>query len=159
MSEGRHPLLTLREAAAWLGWGNNRFAARRLERRLVAKEKAIGRSLMVRTQGAERETRRVTVSMLRAYLPEARPSKVDELKRDMVKRLEGLDERIREGAAGYVAEHVEPRLDELWERDEQIAETLNQLGARVAVLLSPSKPAQAHSVALESRGSRARGSG
>lgn len=159
MSEPTHPLLTLRQAAAWLGWGNNRHAARRLERRLVAKEKATGRTLMVRTQGAERETRRVTVSMLRAYLPEARPSKVDEMRRDMTRVFSTLDERIRSSAAGYVAEQVEPRLDELWERDEQIAESVNKLGEKMALLLGPQKPAQAHEVALRDRGTRARASG
>lgn len=158
MSDNEHGLLTFREAAEWIGWGNSRAAGRRLARRVIAKEKKLNRTLIVRTEGPERESRRVTRSMLRAHMREVLPSKVDELKRDMGRHLATLDERIRTASSAFVAEQVEPRLSELWQRDEQIAETVNQLGARLALLTGPSRPTEARTEGLRGRGLPSRGS-
>lgn len=133
-------LMTFRQAAAWLGMGKSRYAARKLERRVLSKERKLGASLVVRMSSAEKETRSVTGSMLRQHFPEFFPSKVKQLRRDMEQRLAAIDEHVRAASQAFVAQQVEPRLAELWERDEQIAESLNELAERVELLAGPRRP-------------------
>ena len=159
MSDEDLGLLTFREAAAWLGWGNSRAAGLRLKRRVIAKEKALKRALIVRIEGPERESRRVTRSMLRTHMREVLPSKVDELKRDFGRHLATLDERIRMASSAFVAQQVEPRLSELWQRDEQIAESVNALGARIALLTGTPMHTEARSEGRRGRGLPSRGNG
>jgi hypothetical protein len=117
----RH-LLTLPKAQREIGMaGDNR--GRNLKRLLFAREKATGQQIMVRwrKRGTTRTEYRVTMSALRRHCPELFPGKVDDLSRHFREYLLKIDERIAVIVADHVAEHVEPRLDELWRRDETIA--------------------------------------
>ena len=62
--------LSLRQAAAWLGMGSDRSAARRLQRLLEAVERRDGVELLRRDGTGSGRRLRVTRAILRDYLPE-----------------------------------------------------------------------------------------
>jgi hypothetical protein len=66
------------------------------------------------------------------------------MQREVKRALEGIDVRVHKASAEYVAANVEPRLNELWERDEQIAETMNEFVREVSVRLGMSKTTKDH---------------
>jgi len=118
--------------AGRLGWGESRAAAVRLKRAVLTRERELGKRIATRTGGHHR----ITESALTRWMPELRRSKVDELAANFRSYLTDIDARISEGAADYVAKNVDPRLDELWARDEKLAENLDQLGARVTQIVT-----------------------
>lgn len=128
-------LMSLADAQRALGWEGP--GGRRLRRYLVKREKKIGRRIMLRvgTPGKHRHgggAYRVTMSALRRWCPELFDAEVSMATfREYVK---GIDSRISLIVAEHVAEHVEPRLDELWQRDETIQNNLNELAVRVNTL-------------------------
>lgn len=103
-------------------------AARRLKRQVFAAERASGQRIAIRLQSeGGRTDYRVTMSALRAAFPERFQSKVDELQVQVRGYLSAIDARIEEAAAKQITEHVEPRLDELWHRDESLAESIGEV--------------------------------
>ena len=124
-------LLSLDQAAGKLGW-EGAHRRRRLKRLLFARERQSKVAIMTRLGSVKKPAYRVTMSALRRHTPELFKSKVDELADNFRVYLSTIDERIAEVAAAHVSEHVEPRLLELWERDEKIAEQVNALGKRLA---------------------------
>lgn len=62
--------LSMRQAAAWLGMGSDRAAARRLQRLLERLERATRQTLIQRDGGGRGTVLRVTKAVLRDYLPE-----------------------------------------------------------------------------------------
>jgi hypothetical protein len=123
-------LLTLAQAEQRCGLPPNR--GRTLLELLNAKERKLGREIMIRKgRGLKNRHLRVTMSMVRQHCPELFPSAVDDLQRSFRRYLEDIDEHIAAGVAEHVAAHVDPKLDELWERDEKIAKNVKALGERV----------------------------
>jgi hypothetical protein len=111
---------------------------------LLAKESEAGTRIMIRLQGTKRPKCRITWSLLRRHCPELFESKVEQLERDMKSYLGSIDAKIAESVSTHVASQVEPRLDELWQRDETIAESVRQLARRVTLIVGPEKPGTAH---------------
>lgn len=134
-------LLTLPDAQQRLGMAGGR--GRRLRRLLLAREAETGKRIMIRLPGGRRQNKRVTWSLLRKHCPELFESKVQQLERDMRGYLDAIDAKIIESVSAHVTDHVEPRLDELWQRDEVIAESVRKLAQRVATIAGPPKPAVA----------------
>jgi hypothetical protein len=83
---------------------------------------------------SKRRHYRVTLGALRKAFPELFSSNVDTLRDRFSEYLSTIDQKISERVAIHVTEHVEPRLDELWERDEQIAGQVDALTQRVVAL-------------------------
>jgi len=136
MSAGHgEQLWTYRQTAAWLGWGDTAAAGRKLKRRVLARERALRRRIAVRLDGAKAPKHRLTRSLVMRYLPELRRSIVDELSSSLKSYLDEIDERIEDRTAAYVSEHVDPRLEQLWERDERIAKAVDELKMRVRRLV------------------------
>lgn len=123
-------LLSFRKAAERIGW-KGRAGEYKLLRVVFSKEKESGKQIATRFRGPKKTNCRVTISALRRHCPELFKSKVDELSENMRDYLHSIDTRIAEAAAAHVARHVEPRLDELWGRDEVIADKVDELGQRV----------------------------
>lgn len=108
---------------------------RRLKAYVFRREQETGKRIAMRL-GSERMPKyRLTMSLLRRHCSELFPSKVQQLERNMRSYISGLDERINEKVVAQMAEHMEPRLEELWERDEIIAEKVDELGDRVTQLV------------------------
>lgn len=127
-------LLSLDSAAGKLGW-EGAHRRRRLKRLLFARERQTKKPIMTRLGSAKKPAYRVTMSALRKHTPELFKSKVDELADNFRVYLSTIDDRIAEVAAAHVTEHVEPRLQELWDRDEKIAQQVDALGKRFASAL------------------------
>jgi hypothetical protein len=129
----RMGLLTLAQAETNCGLPPNR--GRTLLELLAGKERKLGREIMIRKGRGQRNRHlRVTMSMVRQHCPELFPSAVDDLQRSFSRYMHDIDERISDGVAEHVAAHVDPKLDELWERDEKIARNVKALGQRVEQL-------------------------
>lgn len=126
-------LLTWNQAAKALGW-TGKAAGRRLKRAVLARERQTGKRIATRLGSERRPDYRVTIGAIRRHLPELRPSKVDDLRERFGEYLASIDTRMSDSIAHHVAEYVEPRLDELWQRDEEIAERVNDLGLRVKLI-------------------------
>jgi hypothetical protein len=124
-------LVTMREAARRLGLGDSRTAERKLRRRVKQVEAASGRAIMV--PGATGRAPCVTIAAIRAACGEFRASRVEDLVRLAREQLAAAVERE---VGTQVTERVEPRLAQLWQRDEQIAETLIGALRRVQALES-----------------------
>ena len=131
-------LLSLPDAQRRLGMPGPH--GRRLKRLLLAKEAQAGKRIMIRLSGGRRPKPRVTWSLLRKHCPELFESKVQQLERDMRSYLDAIDAKIIESVSAHVTDHVEPRLEELWQRDEVIAESVRKLAQRVATIAGPPKP-------------------
>ena len=129
-------LLTMGAAQRALGlkWESR---GRRLLRHVLAKETETGQRIAQRvtTRGSGRKRHlRVSLSSLRRHCPELFPSAVDELQRGFRTYLSEIDERVATITDERIAATVEPRLDELWERDEKIARSVKDLAVRVKSL-------------------------
>lgn len=148
MSGGPRELLTFRKMAGRLGWGETRAAGRKLARAITARERELGKRIATRSEGGHR---RVTESALTRWMPELKRSKVDELAANFRSYLTDIDAKIAQGAAAYIAENVDPRLDELFQRDEIIAKNLDALGRRVAQIVTKNEPRKAHNRPTMSR--------
>jgi hypothetical protein len=136
--------LSFRKAAAALGMGNDRNAADRLRRLVLAREQTAGATIAFRGQGSRRPVRGVTLVALKRYLPELLPRPAQpqgELSQRFRAYLDEIDDRLRgiarEEADAVIAETVRPQLDELREQDRQTLEMIAELAERVAVSLRP----------------------
>jgi hypothetical protein len=125
--------LTIPEAQRRLGFKGDP-QGRRLLRLLIAKERSAGARFLIRQGGGQRQRFKVTMTAIRRHAPDLLPSKVDKLRRDFSGYMKAIDDRIAEGAAQHVQRFVEPRLSELYDRDEEIAESVDELAQRVAKL-------------------------
>lgn len=119
---------------------------RKLQRLILAREAKTGAQIM-RRMGGDAEGRRYLVSLpaLRQHLPELfAASSVDDLQKSMRRFLADIDDRIAGAVAEHVSAQVDPKITELWERDETIAKNVKQLGERVrdlAGMIAPKKSA------------------
>lgn len=127
MSRGED-LLTLGQAQKRLGMRGTRGL--RLKAHLLAREKKAGVEIIHRRHNGRRTHYRVTMSALRRHCPELFPSAVDELQRGFRTYLTEIDERIASVADERISTSVNPKLQELWDRDEKIARNLKDLGRR-----------------------------
>jgi hypothetical protein len=127
----------------------------RLRRLLLTRETETGKRIMIRLPGRRRQNKRVTWSLLRKHCPELFESKVQQLERDMRGYLDAIDAKISESVAAHVTDHVEPRLDELWQRDEVIAKSVRELAQRVRAIACTPKHAEAPRKANRSEPPRA----
>jgi hypothetical protein len=124
-------LMTLRQAEVWLGMRPT-AKGRGLLRVLIAREKELGKPILVRSRGKRRIGRyRVSRGALRRHCRHLLPSKVDELRDRFAEFLRGVDERIETSVTSHVAEHVDPQIEELWHRDEVQAEAIKELAIRL----------------------------
>lgn len=146
-------LLSLPDAQRRLGMPGPH--GRKLKRLLVAKEQQSGKRIMIRLSGGRRPKPRVTWSLLRKHCPELFESKVQQLERDMRGYLDAIDAKISESVAAHMTDQVEPRLEELWQRDEVIAESVRKLAQRVNAIARPQSTANDHRKAGRSEPPRA----
>jgi hypothetical protein len=116
-------LLTWREATTKLGWadGGTEAAGRRLKRAVLARELQSGKQIATRISGGPDPQMRVTLSALHRHLPELRRSRVDQLSGVLAEYHADTDRRVEEAIEAKLAEAVDPRLEELWQRDEKLA--------------------------------------
>ena len=128
--------LSFRKAAAWLGWGDNENAARKLKRMVLSRERTTATAIATRGSGHRRPLRGVTKSAIMRHLPELKPTKLEHLQNEFAKYLAAIDDNqrriAREEAEGVVGEIVDPQLAALSRVDEQLQIQLNSLAERVA---------------------------
>ena len=113
---------------------------RKLGRAIEAAEKRTGHTIGVVYRGPTYRRRKVTLSECRRYLPQLFPDSgpnLDAIERAIRTYMGDLDDRISERCAEQIARDVEPRISELWERDERIARSVLDLAKRVATLAGP----------------------
>lgn len=124
-------LLTWREATSALGWidGGTRAASRRLRDKVLAREAQTGKQIATRDKG--QRPMWVTLSAIMRHMPELRRSRVDSLSKALAEYNVEADKRIASAIESKLAESVEPRLEELWQRDEKLAEEVEAIGKRV----------------------------
>lgn len=133
MSDDAARLLTFDEAAKRLKW-EGRWRGLRLKRACFARERELKRRFVTRLGSSRMPSYKITLSALRRAFPELFASKVDSLQANFKNYLLAIDARISERVATHVDEHVEPKIQELWERDERIAGTVDELAKRVALM-------------------------
>lgn len=132
------PLLTFSQAQQALGMKGP--GGRRLKRMVLARERSSGKRIAIRC-GTKKPTYKVTMSALRKHLPHLfERSKVQTLGRDMQEYLDAIDDVIADRVWVHITDQVEPRLEELWERDETIALNVTNLAARVEQLAKANRP-------------------
>lgn len=129
-------LLTWREATSKLGWpdGGTDAAGRRLKRVVLAREVQSGRQIATRTGSGPAPQLRVTVGAVLRHLPELRRTRFDRFQANMTKLDTGITGRVSGIVADQLAELVDPRLDELWERDEVLAQEQERTALQVESL-------------------------
>jgi hypothetical protein len=125
--------VSARRAAAECGYGNSRAAVRRFKRLVENRERHLCITLTAKRSG---EHPRYNVELCREHIPELRQSRVEILARRLPDLVREIKDRVTEDAANAACERMEPRLRELWERDEQIAEFTERLDVRVQQLSS-----------------------
>jgi AAA+ ATPase superfamily predicted ATPase len=142
-------LMSMREAADWLGW-EGRDRGRRLKRTLLAIEKQKKREIMVR-RGPEGDGRRylVTRGAIARWAPQLRPSKVDELEKNFATYIRTLNETIDDKIESFVSEHIDPQIEELWQRQERTAQIVDELAQHV---VGPKRPGPANTVQAKRTG-------
>lgn len=131
-------LLRLEDAATELGWTGS-ARRERLKRLIFARENELGHTFAIRLKGPRRTGYRVTMGALRCNLPELFPSKISTLAGEMRELVGNLSVQFQEKIAQEVANATEPRLDELYLRQERIAEEMSKLVLAVQDLQSLSK--------------------
>ncbi len=124
-------LLTWREATARLGWidGGSEAAGRRLKDKILAREVASGKQIATRDKG--QRPMWVTMSAVIRHMPELRRSRVDSLSKALAAYNAETDRRIEEAIEAKLAESIDPRLEELWQRDEKLALEIEAQGRRI----------------------------
>lgn len=136
MSAARHGLgrtphrsepISLAAAERALGWGGTR--GEKLRRYVVAKERVLGKpgAILVVVGTGKKRRERLTLHALRRHCPELWPSKADDLAKNLREYLRSIDERVAEAFAEQVSELVEPRLKELFERQNELSEQVRAL--------------------------------
>lgn len=124
-------LLTWREATSALGWidGGTEAAGRRLKDKVLTRETQSGKQIATRDKG--QRPMWVTVSAIMRHMPELRRSRVDQLSKALAAYNAETDRRVAEAIEAKLAESVEPRLEELWQRDEKLALEVEAQGRRI----------------------------
>jgi hypothetical protein len=116
--------LTFPRAAREIGWepnekGSYEAVGRRLLRLALRREREVGRPFIIRDSGGRAS--RITLGALTRFLPELRPSKVDSLAASIRPVLVELERRARAIVSEAIVSEVDPELQRLHDRDEQIA--------------------------------------
>lgn len=116
-------LLSWKKATVELQWpdGGTDAAGRRLKRLVFARERQTGKQIATRLGAGSRTRPLVTMSAIMRHMPELRRSRVDRLAEALREYTTDTDRRVAEIVSEQFAETVEPRLDELYERDEKLA--------------------------------------
>jgi len=122
----RRDYLTPDQAAESLGW-KGRKRGERLLRVMRAKEKRLGREIMVRLRKNIRTNYRLTEPMLKRWCPELYIDTTTDLVAGIGKQLSRLDERIE----AIVDERVAPQLEELHAADAANAAATERLAVAV----------------------------
>jgi hypothetical protein len=122
--------LTLDQAAELLGWvGAKRWE--RLLRVMFAKERLLGKTIMVRTGGSRQGTRyKLSEPMLQRYCPELFIATQDELVSDVRRHLSAIDGRVQ----AIIDERTAPEFEELRRADRTISKELARLGKHVEAI-------------------------
>lgn len=103
---------------------------RPLYRLLIAKEKKHGQQIMIRVEargGGDREHCKITIAALRKWCPEVFRSKGEDFAKDIKAYVLAIEGRIKTSVAQQVAVATQPKIDELWARDEQLGNDIKQL--------------------------------
>lgn len=116
-------LLTWKRATLELQWhdGGTDAAGRRLKRLVFARERQSGKQIATRMGEGTRTRPLVTMSAIMRHMPELRRSRVDRLTEALKEYTDDTDRRVAEIVSEQLAESIEPRLDGLYERDENLA--------------------------------------
>jgi hypothetical protein len=116
-------LLSWKRATVELQWpdGGSDAAGRRLKRLVFARERQTGKQIATRMGEGSRTRPLVTMSAIMRHMPELRRSRVDRLAEAIKEYTDDTDRRVVTIFAEQMAESVEPRLDELYDRDEKLA--------------------------------------
>jgi hypothetical protein len=116
-------LLTWKRATVELQWpdGGTDAAGRRLKRLVFARERQTGKQIATRSGEGRRTRPLVTMSAIMRHMPELRRSRVDRLTEALREYTNDTDRRVAEIVAEQFAETVEPRLEDLYQRDEKLA--------------------------------------
>lgn len=124
-------LLTWREATTRLGWidGGTEAAGRRLKNKVLTREATSGKQIATRDKG--QRPMWVTISAILRHMPELRRSRVDSLSKALAAYNAETDRRIEEAIEAKLAESVDPRIEELWQRDEKLALEIEAQGVRI----------------------------
>jgi hypothetical protein len=117
------------QAAASLGWVG-RERGRRLVRIMRAKERRLGREIMVRRGGEQRTRFLLTMPMLEHYCRELFLRTPDELVDRLRPALQHLEDRVE----AIVDERVGPQLEELRVADDFQSRAIQNVEIRVARL-------------------------
>lgn len=140
-------LLTWKKATVQLAWkdGGTPAAGRRLKRAVLAREAETGKQIATRLKrDGQRIPLRITMSAIMRWLPELRRSRVDSLSAALAEYRAETGKLLREMISGQIAEHVEPRLDELWGRDEVLAAQVEAVAKDVYSLTEAVSIIQGH---------------
>lgn len=129
--------LTFPAAAKEIGWkpdekGDYRAAGRRLLRRCRARELELRQQFITR-DSAGRPVK-VTLGALGRFLPECLPSRVDLLAATLRPLFEEVERRAQEIVDERIQTRVEPELQRLFNRDEELAKQLEATMETVANL-------------------------
>lgn len=135
--------LTFPAAAREIEWradrnGSYKPAGRRLLRLVLRREREEGRKIAIR-DGSGRPFQ-VTLGALTRFLPELCPSKVETLAATLRPLLEEVERRARKIVGDEIEDRVDPELQRLHNRDEEIASEIEHLARLVASAVQPSKP-------------------
>lgn len=122
--------LTFPQAAREIRWapdadGRYRYAGRRLLRLVLRREREIGRRIAIRDRAGR--PIQVTLGAITRYMPELRPSRIDTLAATLRPLLIEVERRAREIVDDRIEERVEPELQKLHNRDEEIANHVAQI--------------------------------
>jgi hypothetical protein len=126
-------LLSWKRATVELQWpdGGSDAAGRRLKRLVFARERQTGKQIATRMGEGSRTRPLVTMSAIMRHMPELRRSRVDRLAEAIKEYTDDTDRRVVTIFAEQMAESVEPRLDELYDRDEKLAMAHEALARQV----------------------------
>jgi hypothetical protein len=127
--------LTFPVAAREIEWradrgGGHKAAGRRLLRLVLKREQEIGRVFALRDRAGR--PYKVTLGALTRYLPELRPSRVDTLAASVRPLVLEMDRRAHQIFDERFGDDVEPELQTLHNRDEEIASEVARLANAVA---------------------------
>ena len=122
--------ITFLRAVREIGWsadrnGSLKPAARRLLRLVLLKEQQIGKEFAVRDRSGR--PWQVTLGALTRYLPELRPSHIDTMGASLRALQLQFEGRMEEIADERIDIRVEPELQTLHNRDEQMASEVESL--------------------------------
>jgi hypothetical protein len=130
--------LTFPQAARKIGWrpddlGSYDAAGRRLRRLVVKREAEMAREFALRDTSGRAV--KVTLGALTRYMPELRPSRVEALAASVRPLLAAFEQRAEEIVTRRLQEEVEPELQKLHDRGEEIASQVANMADGLARLL------------------------